>query len=85
MADTTETLSLMMDAFAPKDNNQDNNDYHKSVRTLTEQPVNTEDNQEFTTEEVRNAIESMANNKAPGKDGITGNIYKQAFKMVPHL
>jgi len=31
---------------------------------------------EFTIEEIRNAIESMDNNKAPGEDGITGEIYK---------
>jgi len=80
--DTTETISLMMDTFAPKDNKLDDNDYHKSVRALTKQPVNTEDDREFTVEEVGNAIASM-NNKAPGNDGITGYTYKQAFKTVP--
>ena len=74
----------MLDTFAPKDNKLDDNDYHKSVRTLTEQPVTTEDDREFTVEEVGNVIARMNNNnKAPGKDGITGNIYKQAFRTVP--
>ena len=82
-ANTKETLSYMMDTFAPKDNNLDDNDYHKAVRTLAEQPVNTEDDREFTKEEVGNTFASMNNNKAPGIDGITGNIYKQVFNTVP--
>jgi len=79
---TEETLSYMMETLAPKDNYLDDNDYHKSVRTLVEQPANTEDDREFTKEEVANTIDSM-NNKAPGTDGITGNIYKQVFNTVP--
>jgi hypothetical protein len=41
------------------------------------------DDQEFITEEIMNAIESMDNKKAPGEDGITGKIYKQTFKFSP--
>jgi hypothetical protein len=73
----------MMETFAPKDNNLDDSDYHKAVRTLAEQPVNTKDDREFTKEEVVNTIASMNNNKAPGTDGITGNIYKQVFNTIP--
>jgi hypothetical protein len=72
----------MMDTFAPKDNDLDDNDHHKAVRNLAEQPVNTEDDREFTTEEVGNAIAGM-DNKAPGTDGITRDIYKQVFNTVP--
>jgi hypothetical protein len=81
-ATTKETLSYMTDTFAPKDNYLDDNDYHKSVRTLVAQPANSEDDREFTKEEVASTIASMNNNKAPGPDGITGNIYKQAFNTV---
>ena len=73
----------MMDTFAPKDNNLDHNAYHKAVRTYVEQPVSTEDDREFTKQEVGNTIGSMNNNKAPGTDGVTGNIYKQVFNTVP--
>jgi len=75
-ANTKETLRYMMETFAPKDNKLDNIDYHKAVRTIAEQPVNTEDDREFTKEEVGNTIASMNNNKAPVTNGITGNIYK---------
>jgi hypothetical protein len=82
-ANTKETLGYMMDTFAPKDNNIYDNAYHKAVRTYAEQPVNTKDDREFTKEEVENTIGSMKYNKAPGTDGITGNICKQVFNMVP--
>jgi len=71
--DTKETLSLMMETFAPRDNIGDNNEYHKNIRALTEQPVNTTDDREFTTPEIRSIIENMKN-RAPGEDGITSEI-----------
>ena len=78
-ADTTETLRLMMDTFAPEDNVSDDNDYHKQVRALVLTPALTADDREFTIE-VRNTAERMNHNKAPGEDGITGDIYNYAFK-----
>jgi hypothetical protein len=79
--DTKETLSLMMATFAPRDN-RGNNDYHKQIRALTEQPANTVDDREFTIPEIRNIIENMKN-KAPGEGGITSVIYNHASKTVP--
>jgi hypothetical protein len=75
----------MMDSFAPKDNHLDDNDYHKSVRCLVGQPADTEDDREFTKDEVANTIATMNNNKAPGTNGISGNIYKQVFNTVPNF
>jgi len=71
-----------MDIFAPQDNRRDDNDYHKQIRALTEQPANTVDDREFTKQEIRNIIENMKD-KAPGEDGITIVIYNHAFKRVP--
>jgi hypothetical protein len=82
-ADTKETLSLMMDTFALKDNRRDDSDYHKHIRALTKQPANTADDREFTIEEISNIIASTNNKKVPGEDGITGAIYNCAFKTVP--
>jgi len=81
-SDTKETLSLMMETFAPRDNRGDDNEYHKQIRALSEQPANTAEDQEFTTPEIRNIIENMKN-KAPGEDGITIVSYNHAFKTVP--
>jgi len=47
-SDTKETLSLMMETFAPRDNRGDDNEYHKQIRALSEQPANTAEDQEFT-------------------------------------
>jgi hypothetical protein len=37
-ASTTETLNLMMDNFTAQDNEWDDNEYHKKVRTQIQQP-----------------------------------------------
>jgi hypothetical protein len=34
-----------------------------------------------TIEEIRDAVESMDNKKAPGKDGIAGDIYNNTFQI----
>jgi hypothetical protein len=60
----------MREYFTPEDNEYDN-DYHH-VRAQTQEPVNSADDREFTIEEIRNAVESLDNKKAPGEDGITG-------------
>jgi hypothetical protein len=46
--------------------------------------VDTADDKGFALEEVRNAVESMGNKKAPGEDGITGEIYKNTFEIFPN-
>ena len=58
----------MMDT-APQDNRRDDNDYHKQIRALTEQPANTVDDREFTNRNNENV-----KNKAPGEEGITSVI-----------
>ena len=72
----------MMDTFAPEDNERDDNDYHKHVRAQALLPTHMADDREFTTEEKRITVESMKK-KAPGDDGITGDIYNYAFKTLP--
>ena len=82
--DLQETLKHMLDHFAPEDNQQDDTDYHKQARTLSMEPIDTEDDKEFTVQEIRNAVASMGDKKAPGEDGITGEIYKSTFEMLPN-
>jgi hypothetical protein len=83
--DTKETLCLMLESFTLEDNEWDDNDYHKQVRAQSQQPVNMADDKEFTIEEIRNAVESMDNKKAPGEGGITGDIYNHTFKIFPKV
>jgi hypothetical protein len=83
-ADIHETLKHMLDYFTPEDRETDNTDYHKLVRTQTQDPAETADDKYFTIQEIRNAVESMGNKKALGEDGITSEIYKIAFEIFPN-
>jgi hypothetical protein len=67
----------------PEDNAQDDTDRHKNVRRLTEQPIETTDDREFTRDEIRQIIEGFSPRKAPGPDGITSEILILVFKSIP--
>jgi hypothetical protein len=73
----------MLEHYTPEDNELEDNNYHKQVTAITTRPTNTPDDNEFTREEIRRVIEGMDNQKAPGEDGITAEIYKQTFKILP--
>jgi ribonuclease HI len=81
--DMRETLQLMMEHFTPEDKEEDDTDYHKLARAQAREPSNTADDKDFTVEETRNAVASMNKKKAPGEDGITGEVYKSAFEILP--
>jgi hypothetical protein len=70
----------MLEYFAPEDTENDDTDFHKQARTQRQEPVDATDDKDFILEEIRNAIESMGNKKAPGEDGIKGEIYKSTFE-----
>jgi hypothetical protein len=44
--------------------------------------VNTPDDRIYLAE-IRNVVERINSKKAPGEDGITGEIFKQAFENFP--
>jgi hypothetical protein len=64
MADIREALQHMLDYFAPEDKDNDDTDFHKLARSQSQEPMNTADDKDFTTEEIRNVVESMRSNKA---------------------
>ena len=65
-------------------NCNDDSDTHKQARILSQEPVDMEDDKDFTVGEIRNAVASMGNKKAPGEDGIAGEIYICIFDMLPN-
>lgn len=81
--DTRETLQHMLENFVPEDKDNDDTEYHTQARLQSLEPVDTDDDKEFTIAEIRNAIENMGDKKAPGEDGITGEIYKSTFETFP--
>lgn len=78
-----ETVKHMLEHFTPEDSVQDDNEVHKQIRAQAQGTVNTPNDREFTLAEIRNVTESMNNKKAPGEDGITGEIYRQTFQIFP--
>jgi len=79
MADIKETLQY----FVPEDKDNDDTDFHTQASTQSQEPMDTADDKDFIIEEIRNAVESMGNKKAPGEDGITGEINKNTFEIFP--
>jgi len=75
-----ETMRFVMDTFAPEEMD---NEYHKLIRAQTKTPIATEDDKLFTPAEIRDSINRMNKNKAPGEDGITSDILQCAFNLLP--
>jgi len=78
-----ETMRFMMDSFTPEDGKEMDNKYHKLIRAQTKTTITTEDDKLFTPTEIRDAINGMNKNKAPGEDGITSDILQRAFNLLP--
>jgi len=78
-----DTLLHMIQKVAPDNNQEDDTDTHSQIRTLTKKPLDTEDDEEFTVQEVKNVIKDMGNNKAPGEDGISNEVWKCVGTMLP--
>jgi hypothetical protein len=57
--DINETVTYMLHYLITKDEEDNDSYYHKTIRTLTEQTIQTADDREFTPEEIGNAIESI--------------------------
>jgi hypothetical protein len=64
----------MAEQLILKDNPQDDTDHHKNIRRLTEKPIETINDRDFSQDEVRQIIEGFNPKKAPGPDGITSDI-----------
>jgi len=62
---------------------EDDTKLHKIARAQALEPADTDDDIDFTVEETSKAVVSMDKKKAPGEDGITGEVYKSAFEVFP--
>ena len=62
-ADMTETPTVTLEQLIPQDSNQDDRVYHKTIRSLAEQPIDTPDDKDFAQDEVRQVVEGFN----PGK------------------
>ena len=80
-ADLKETMNIMIDYLIPKDEHMDDIDYIKRIRAQSKDPILTTDDREYTPAKVKNAIDDVNYKKAPGEDGITGDIYQRVYKQ----
>ena len=78
-----ETVKMMAEHLIPKDDAKDDTEYHKQIRKQVKEPIQTEEDREYTKEEVKNAIAELKHKKAPGEDAITAEIYKRVYKQFP--
>jgi len=73
----------MLEHFTPDDKEEDDTELHKQARAQALEPAATGDDIDFTVEETRNAVASMDKKKAPGEDGIIGELFKITFEFFP--
>jgi len=81
--DLRETIQLILEHFTPDDKEEDDTELHKQATARALEPAATDNDIDFTVEENRNAVASMNKKKAPCEDGITGEVYKSAFEVLP--
>jgi len=53
----------MVHKFSPDDNPEEDEEIHTQTRAMTREPIDIEDDVEFTTQEVKNAVQDMGNKK----------------------
>jgi hypothetical protein len=75
----------MLDNLITIDDQTDDTDYHKIIRTKIKEPNHTGGDRDFTPTEVKNAIEDLKNKKALGEDGIARVLYLRVYKLFPTL
>jgi hypothetical protein len=61
-----ETIQHILQSLTPEDNLEDNTEMKKNTRTLAQEDIDTDDDKQFTAQEVRNVVISM------GKKGTRG-------------
>jgi len=74
----------MMDQLIPEDSTQDDTFQHKDTRRLANQPIGSDNDREFTQDEVRQTIESSNPRKEPELDGVIGEILTYLSKHTPN-
>jgi hypothetical protein len=57
--DLRETIQCILEHLIPKDEEAEETDHHKRIKTLIAEPVKTEDDRDFTAEEIKQTIKSI--------------------------
>jgi len=65
----------MLDYLIPKDEEDNDSEYHNSIRTQTERPIQTADDRDYSPEEIRMAIEAINRKMHPVKTESPAKYY----------
>ena len=89
-SDGSETMSIQVTlevllAYLFEEDNAEKNTHQKTIRKAADEPITTSNDVKFSREEIKQAIESFNDKKAPGIDGITAGIYLRTFNIFPRL
>ena len=68
--DIREKIQCTLEYVIPKDEEAEEADHHKRIRTFFEEHVETEDDRESTTEEIRQTVKCVDQRKAPGEEQL---------------
>jgi len=72
----------MLQVLTPEDNQEDDTELQENIRVLAQEDIDTDDDKEFTVQEVKNAVLSMGKNNASGEDGIPSKVFKSVVEIL---
>jgi 3-deoxy-D-arabino-heptulosonate 7-phosphate (DAHP) synthase class II len=72
-----------MDHFIPEDNESSDSVHQQYIRQLIANPLDTQDDEDFTKEEILAVLEKFNPHKAPGEDGFNRDILLKIFSIFP--
>jgi len=77
------TVKYMLQQFFPDDRKENDNEEQQQLRKKMLEPPETSDDMEFTQEEIRGVLKGFSPKKSPGEDGLTSEIIKRVFRLLP--
>jgi hypothetical protein len=83
--DSTGIAKQLIEKLFPKDDKNEDKDYHKYIRKFSQRTDNNEEDIEFTSQEVANVINAQNPSKAPGADGLTAHIIQTVNNIDNNL
>ena len=81
--DTSNAINHMLEHFVPEDLVTDDSEHHKAIRKHMTEPIDTEDDVQFTLEEVITVLRRFDSKKFPVEDCLNSDILFRTFKFFP--
>ncbi|KAG8335431.1 hypothetical protein J6590_108203 [Homalodisca vitripennis] len=80
--DVRETMEYMLEKLIPADDEEMDTEGQRELRRRYEEDGDGMDEEEFRMEELKAAVMKIKNKKAPGIDGIKGEIIKRQYETI---